>query len=99
MFDKTRQYKEKTPAFSYYVMKSILMWNLDAFITWCLANNHTPYSLEIDKTKVDAYAGLIQSKARDGSYIDATKQIGEYGVEKCGKTLATSMRMCLFEGF
>jgi hypothetical protein len=74
------------------------MWNLDAFLQWCLANNHTPYSLEIDKTKVDMYAGLVQSKARDASYIHATKQIREYGVEKCGKTLATTMRMCLFEG-
>ena len=98
MFDKKRQYNEKTQAFSYYVMKSIFMWNLDAFLTWCLANNHTPYSLEINKTKVVSYAELIQSKARDASYIDVIKQIWEYGVEKCGKSLATSMRMCLFEG-
>jgi hypothetical protein len=97
LFEPTRSYKEKTQAFSYYVMKSILMWNLDAFLQWCLANNPTPYSLEFDKAKVVDYAGLVQSKSRDASYMDAiSKQIG---VEKCGKTLATTMRMCLFEGY
>jgi hypothetical protein len=97
LFDKTRVYQEKTQAFSYYVLKSILMWNLDAFMQWCLANNPTPYSLEFAKPKVVAYARMLQSNSRDASYMDAMREIG--GIERCGKTLATTMRMCLFEGY
>lgn len=95
---KTKMYNENTPAFSYYVLKSILMWNVDKFLKWCLDNNPTPYSLEFEKTNVVAYATLVQHNCNDGSYLDATEKIGEFGVEKCGKTIASSMRMCLFEG-
>lgn len=28
-------YKENTQAFSYYVIKSFLLWNVDAFVKWC----------------------------------------------------------------
>lgn len=31
----TKPYREKTQAFSYYVIKSMMLWNLDAFIEWC----------------------------------------------------------------
>lgn len=94
MFEPTHSYREKTQAFSYYVVKSILMWNIDAFLQWCLANNSTPYSLEINKKKVVAYANLVGDKCRDASYME---QVGESGVERCDKTLDTTMRMCLFE--
>jgi hypothetical protein len=36
---KRNQYREKTAAFSYFVIKSLLMYNVDAFMEWCLANN------------------------------------------------------------
>lgn len=29
------KYREKTQAFSYYVIKSLMMWNLDRFVKWC----------------------------------------------------------------
>jgi hypothetical protein len=95
LFEPTHSYREKTQAFSYYVLKSILMWNIDAFLQWCLANNPTPYSLEFAKSKVAEYAGLIESKSRDASYMDAVSK--EIGVEKCGRGLGKTMRMCLFE--
>jgi len=31
-----KKYTEKTPAFSYYVLKSVLLWNFDKFIKWCV---------------------------------------------------------------
>jgi hypothetical protein len=95
LFESTHSYREKTQAFSYYVLKSMLMWNIDAFLQWCLANNPTPYSLEFAKSKVAEYAGLIESKSRDASYMDAVSK--EIGVEKCGRGLDKTMRMCLFE--
>ena len=36
---KRSQYREKTAAFSYFVIKSLLMYNVDAFVEWCLTNN------------------------------------------------------------
>jgi hypothetical protein len=36
---KRNQYREKTAAFSYFVIKSLLMYNVDAFMEWCLTNN------------------------------------------------------------
>jgi hypothetical protein len=95
LFESTHAYREKTQAFSYYVLKSILMWNIDAFLQWCLANNPTPYSLEFAKSKVVDYAELIRSKSRDASYMDAVSK--EIGVEKCSRGLGKTMRMCLFE--
>jgi hypothetical protein len=33
------QYKENTPVFSYYVIKSILLFHFNEFIGWCIQNN------------------------------------------------------------
>ena len=32
-------FKEKTNVFSYFVLSSILLFNFDEFIDWCLKNN------------------------------------------------------------
>ena len=41
-------YKESTNVFCYYILKSILLYNSNEFIEWCL--KHNTLLLNIDKT-------------------------------------------------
>jgi hypothetical protein len=43
-------YQEDTNVFSYYVLRSFLLWNLDAFLQFCIANTH-PGQLFVDFAK------------------------------------------------
>ena len=38
---REKLYKEKTNVLAYYVIKTVLMSNYEAFLEWCFTNNHT----------------------------------------------------------
>jgi len=58
------KYKENTPVFSYYILKSIMMFFIDEYIEWCAIHNH--WSLNFDKTE------------RKNNLIEYCKFIGEH---------------------
>jgi len=89
-------YKENTNAFSYYVVKSIWMWNINEFLHWCFVHNRKRHSLEFDQTKVAEYGKLVEELCRDRAYIEVMNTDFS-GVEKCSASLEHTMRMCLFE--
>ena len=50
----TIQYKENTPVFSYYIIKSILLFHFNEFIGWCNENNsNNIITNNIDTPKLD----------------------------------------------
>jgi len=48
------KYREKTEIFCYYVLKSILMFHCDAFLSWC-AKNNPKSGLQFDATNAEKY--------------------------------------------
>jgi len=74
-------YKEKTQALSYYVIKSVLLFHIDTFIHWCARNNN----LSINFTKITAdtniedkmmkYCDLIREHYLSPEYIIIMKQM------------------------
>lgn len=53
----TINYTEKTPVFSYYIFKSILLFHLDIFISWCYKYNNN--SIQINQEHINMFYHLI----------------------------------------
>lgn len=70
-----RNYKENTPVLSYYIIRSILLFNVDDFVLWCSKNNN----MSINFTQMSAreninekmlnYCKLIREQYMNPDYI------------------------------
>jgi hypothetical protein len=68
-------YKEDTPVLSYYIIRSILLFNIDRFVLWCSKNNN----MSINFTQISArsnindkmikYCNLIREQYMNPDYI------------------------------
>jgi hypothetical protein len=63
------QYKEKTPVFSYYILKSIVMFYYNDFIEWCYIHNNK--SLEFTKTQnnINQFFEFIKARYNSHEYM------------------------------
>jgi hypothetical protein len=64
-------YKEKTPVFSYYILKSIVMFYYNDFIEWCYIHNNK--SLEFTKTQnnINQFFEFIKTRYNSDEYINS----------------------------
>ena len=72
-------YTEKTQAFSYYVIKSIMMWNLDRFVKWCVIYSDTAKHgppIQFNHDHISNYCHFIEELvANDGNYKEMVERI------------------------
>jgi len=65
---KSNKYKENTPAFSYYVIKSLLLWNLDKFMNWSFKYSEKD-PIQFNQKYIAEYCDLVEYlTANDGRY-------------------------------
>lgn len=98
-------YREETAAFSYFIIRSILLFHLNDFIKW--SNDHNmateEYPLLFSKTQknVLAYCRLIQAHYKDPNYIQALEManqtLSSHMKTKLSKWIETTLRMTVFE--
>jgi hypothetical protein len=64
-------YKEKTPVFSYYILKSIVMFYYNDFIEWCYIHNNK--SLEFTKTQnnINHFFEFIKTRYNSDDFINS----------------------------
>ena len=55
-----KQYKEKTNAFSYYVLKPILIFHMNEFLEWSIAHNGPTLNFKKTQTNMIQYVGLFE---------------------------------------
>ena len=72
-------YKENTQAFSYYVIKSVMLWNLDRYMKWCIeyANAGKEYPpIQFDFSHISEYCDLVDElTSNDGNYKRMVERI------------------------
>jgi hypothetical protein len=99
MESKRRLYREDTHVLSYYIIKSILLFNKNAFIDWCSQNNKV--LLEFNKTShnVDKFCDLIRSLSTDKDFMMSAQRMEPWFIyNKLSNTLARkTLRMTVFE--
>jgi len=99
----TEKYKEDTHVLSYYIIKSIMMYNINGFIEWCVdnnVNNSIQFNQEYITEKSMLFCNLVQQYYNNPKYINAINSSIEivdklnkkYKVKsKCMKTLRMSV--------
>jgi hypothetical protein len=70
----SKPYSENTNAFSYYILKSSILWNLDGFIQWCLKENN-PSTLQFNKTKINKYCEFVYQCMANEKYRKMAKHM------------------------
>jgi len=96
---KRRHYREDTHVLSYYIIKSLLLYNKNHFIEWCSTNNKV--LLDFNKTNrgITGFCNMIRSLYMDPVYIDAMKTIEPWFIyNKMSNALPRkTLRMTVFE--
>lgn len=93
------KFKERTNVLSYYIIKTVLLYNIDDFVKWCDKHNEKG-GLNFNKTNnlVD-YCNLIREHYKNRGFIHILNVLKEWN-DKPGKKMAfenKTMRMSLFE--
>jgi hypothetical protein len=76
--DKTTQYKENTHVLSYYIMKSVFMNHLNAFIEWTIEENRGSICFKKSVHSVQRFAELLNELAHDEPFLEKTKKSGKW---------------------
>jgi hypothetical protein len=97
------KYKERTEVFSYFVLKSVLMFDYSGFVDWCIVNNHGSLAFQKPETHILKYAReLILLEYDRPDFLRAIENIEEMAFSdkkrvKNVKFLYSTMRMSLGE--
>ena len=90
------KYREKTEIFCYYVLKSILMFHCDAFLSWC-AKNNPKSGLQFDASNAEKYVkDLVVGYHTKPEYLMALNKTHEHFVKNRARMPAlirNTMRM------
>ena len=73
----SEKYKEDTPLFSYYVIKSILLFFSNEFIEWTMINNRGSFNFQKTPGNIDSYIQFIKKYAKHPKYVKTMKKIEE----------------------
>jgi hypothetical protein len=68
--ENKHKYTENTPVLAYYIIKSILMMNVNAFIEWCATHNRPhPVRMTLSPEVIKSFVSLIQKKYLNSEWI------------------------------
>jgi hypothetical protein len=68
-FKRNFFYHENTNVFSYYIIKCIIMFNLEDFVFWCLENNMNLLDFHKTNKNIDKYILFIKSKYKNKTFL------------------------------
>jgi len=95
---RIHKYKETTPVFSYYILKSIMMFFIDKYIDWCATNNETSINFNKNPKNLIKYCEFIREHYKKPSYLDAIKSMEKTVLNKKNpKTIMETLRMTVYE--
>lgn len=86
-------YKEKTPIFSYYIIKSVFMNHADEFIRWNMENNRGSLQFKKTQNNVHHFVELLKSLCKKEEYIETMHEMDIILEKNTHIMLATTMRM------
>lgn len=96
-----KNYRENTPVFSYYILKSIILFNLNKFIEWININNNGSFKFNHTNHTIEKYIDFFRDNYKDPKYINIIKTVEKHfkkikGNKKYERELET-LRMTLHE--
>lgn len=95
---RIHKYKETTPVFSYYILKSIMMFFIDDYIDWCASNNQMSINFNKNPNNLIKYCQFIREHYKNPSYIESIKSIEKNVLnKKHPKNIMETLRMTVYE--
>lgn len=71
-----KRYREKTSVFSYYFLKTILLFHCNGFLEWSIENNGDTIEFKNPETNVRKFTdALILSKYNDPMFVECLSQM------------------------
>jgi hypothetical protein len=92
-------YKENTSVLSYYIIKTILLYNYKSFLVWCNTNNISLLQFKKSNKNLISFCDFIESKYNNKPFlrnIECAKKVFEK-VDKKDKFIVCNLRMSIFE--
>ena len=71
-------YKEKTNVFSYYIIRSILMFNLYKFLHWCKKNNKDLYVFNKSMSTMYSFGDFIKCHYRKNVFLKKLEDLAKF---------------------
>jgi hypothetical protein len=74
------KYREDTQVLAYYVIRSVLMFHKNAFISWCVENNGKHKFLDFDKTdrNIDSFCEFIRGIYTSPTYVESITRVEDW---------------------
>ena len=97
-------YKEDTNVFAYYILKMILVYNMDDFLLWCKSVNTNILSFDKTPQNFTKFLKFIKDKYNKQNFLDDIEKMELFyntfkrsykGSDK--DTLSNTLRMTLLE--
>jgi hypothetical protein len=95
------KYKETTPVFSYYIVKSLLLFYMNDFIEWTMVHNHGSFDFLKTDGNIDSYVAFIRKHRTGNDYcsqMHMVESLSHYRIiHKNNSTGLTTLRMTMLE--
>ena len=67
-------YKEESEVFSYYIIKTILLYHYNLFIKWCDENNHSLIKFNTRDSNIQNFCSFIISIHNKTGFIESVRK-------------------------
>jgi len=95
---RMHKYKETTPVFSYYILKSIMMFFIHEYIDWCATHNQLSINFNKNPNNLIKYCEFIREHYKNDSYLNALTSIENNILnKKISKPIMETLRMTVYE--
>lgn len=97
------KYKETTAVFSYYIIKSMVLFYMNDFIEWAMVHNHGSFDFLKTDGNIDSYVAFIRKHRTGNDYCSHMNMLeplylSHYRIiQKNNSTGLATMRMTMFE--
>ena len=92
------RYKENTPVFSYFIIKSILLFHFNDFINWCIENNASNIiQFSTKNITLPNYLLFIKKYYKKQQYINEIDKYHRLYKKINDVFMKTHLKMCAFE--
>ena len=101
---KTQNYKENTPVLSYYIIKTILLYNFQEFLYWTNSHSHNLLKIKQDIQTQLLLCEFIHKYFRKSPFLKKIAELEQmclnpanFGCATYNTYLFTSLRMCMVQ--
>lgn len=95
IMSKPNTYNEYTNVFSYYILKTILLFNVNDFMNWCDMNNLNLFEFRKTDEKIEKLSKFIERKHREKKFLNFISKIKKENIKD--DLLSKTLRMTIYD--